>query len=473
LDTHSKPAHLALILGATLTLAFSIRLGVRLAFGEDGFWSGSYLTYYRLAQNIVSGNGFCFQVGFGFGNTCAWLPPIYPLFLTLSVLLGKSYLLIVVPQALLGAGTALCAFMIGRHVFNASVGILACAIAAFYPYYVMHDTALQETGMVTFCTALAIWLLLRASKLNRNRDWFLAGVALGAIPLIRASVAPAVAVGIIWCAIWGAPGNYLERLRKSFVVLVAVASVTGPWLVRTYHVTGAPVFSSQTGWALWMGNNAQTFSHYPAESIDLSRNEAWLKLLETNRTDLQQLPNDEIARSNSFAHRALLYMRENPLLALQGMFHKLDAAFSWRLNPFRGPIAQAAYSIAYVPIAILGIVGMFLARGRREVILIAMLFIAFMCVTAVFWAHTAHRSYLDVYLIVFAASAVERLWSSHVLSAYLSRIPFAGCLLKTKVDRDRDLATEQQTKLHSLSKPIEDVDANPTGLAGCSCQPQR
>jgi hypothetical protein len=71
------------------------------------------------------------------------------------------------------------------------------------------------------------------------------------------------------------------------------------------------------------------------------------------------------------------------------MFHKLDAAFSWRLNPFRGPIAQAAYSIAYVPIAILGIVGMFLARGRREVILIAMLFIAFMCVTAVFWAHTS------------------------------------------------------------------------------------
>ncbi len=48
----------------------------------------------------------------------------------------------------------------------------------------MHDTALQETGTVTFCAALAMWLLLRAGKLNRNIDWFLAGVALGAIPLI-------------------------------------------------------------------------------------------------------------------------------------------------------------------------------------------------------------------------------------------------------------------------------------------------
>src|SRR5262249_3053303 len=145
--------------------------------------------YYTMAENIVSGNGFCFE------HTCAWLPPFYPLFLIPSVLSGQNYLLIVVPQALLGAGTALCAFLIGRQIFNVSVGIMACAIAALYPYYVMHDTALQDSGMVTFCTALAVLLLLRASKLNRNTDWFLAGVALGVIPLIRASVAPVVGVG--------------------------------------------------------------------------------------------------------------------------------------------------------------------------------------------------------------------------------------------------------------------------------------
>ena len=404
LERNSKPTRLSFILWATLTLAFLIRVGVRLAFGEDYFWKNSYSAYYTLAQNIVSGNGFCFT------DTCAWLPPLYPLFLTLSVLAGQNYLLIVVPQALLGAGTALCAFVIGRHIFNASVGIFACAITAFYPYYVMHDTALQETGMVTFCTALAMSLLLRASNLNRNTDWFLAGVALGAIPLIRASAAPAAGVGLLWCAVWGAPGNYLDRLRKGFVLLIAVASVTGPWLMRTYHLTGAPVLSSQTGWALWMGNNPQTFSHYPAESIDRSRDQAWLKLSETDRTDLQRLANDENGRSSWFAHRALAYMRENPLLVLKGIFRKLGAGFSWRLYPFREPLAEAAYSIGYVPVAILGLVGMVLARRRREVILFGMLFIAFICVTAVFWAHTSHRSYLDVYWIVFAASVVEKVW---------------------------------------------------------------
>lgn len=55
LETNAKAA-LGLILGATLMLAFSMRLGVRLAFGEDYFWSNSYFDYYRLAQNIISGN---------------------------------------------------------------------------------------------------------------------------------------------------------------------------------------------------------------------------------------------------------------------------------------------------------------------------------------------------------------------------------------------------------------------------------
>src|SRR5262245_18894137 len=269
----SPRIHRTLILAVILASAFLVRLGVRLLFGEQYFWKSSYYIYYELAKNIVSGKGFCSEKG------CAWLPPVYALFLTPSVLLGSNFLFIVVPQALLGAGTAFCAFLIGRHIFNASVGIFACTIVSFYPYYVMHDTALQETGMVTFCTAVSVWLLFRASKLNRNRDWFLAGMALGAIPLIRTSFAPVVGVGPLWCAVWGATGNLLERLRKSFVLLVAVASITGPWLMRTYDLIGTPVISSQTGFALWMGNNPDTFSHYPAESIDRSRDEAWLQML--------------------------------------------------------------------------------------------------------------------------------------------------------------------------------------------------
>src|SRR5262249_7851459 len=132
------------------------------------------------------------------------------------------------------------------------------------------------------------------------------------------------------------------------------------------------------------------------------------------------------ASSNWFACRALIYMRQNPWPMLKGMARKLESGFSWRLNPYREPLAQAAYSTAYVPIVILGFVGVLLARRRREIILIGLLFLLFRGVSMVFWANTSHRSYLDVYLIVCAAWVMERLWLRFEPS---SRLRFAKWLI--------------------------------------------
>lgn len=42
-----------------LAIAFLIRLGVRLAFGEDYFWTTGYGFYYQLAESALAGKGFC------------------------------------------------------------------------------------------------------------------------------------------------------------------------------------------------------------------------------------------------------------------------------------------------------------------------------------------------------------------------------------------------------------------------------
>lgn len=378
-----------------LPMAFLLRLGVRMAFGEAGFWTGGYTGYYELAQNVVAGKGFCLDM------TCAYWPPLYPAFLAIGALLGKHWMLIVVPQALLGAGTALLAFLIGREIFNPLTGIIACGITAFYPYYVMHDTSIQETGMLTFVAALSVWLLLRAARLNRNLDWLGAGLALGSIALVRASPAPFIPLALAWSAWSGARS-------KALVALLGVGVMVGPWLVRTWLVTGAPVLSSQTGSALWKGNNAKTFSHYPSESIDLSSDEAFDSLTPRDNAELVRLPS-EIQQSDWFRRRAMDYIKANPWPTLRGALRKIGAGFSWTLNPGREPLAGAAYRVGWIPVSLLGATGMLLAWPRREAVLVALMLVSFICVTALFWAHTSHRSYLDVYLAVFAASVVERI----------------------------------------------------------------
>ena len=385
-----------------LALGVLVRIAIRVAFGEAYFWTHSYGTYYQMAENVTAGKGFCLA------TTCAWWPPLYPAFLALTTFAGKHYLLIVIPQALLGAGTALCACLIGRRLFHPAAGILACAIVALYPYYVMHDTALQETGMVTFWTALFVLLLLRAASIDRPRDWLLAGLVAGLIALTRASTSPTVGVALLWTLVWGSHGSFPRRLRSDALLLLAFLAIVAPWLVRTWRVTGAPVLSSQTGRALWIGNNPLTFSAYPARSIDISESNAWGAVSPADRAEVGRLEDHEVARSDWFARRAFAYIRAYPLTVAGRAFRKIAAGFSWRLNPAQSTTAQIAYALSYVPIAVLGTIGMILARRNAGVILILLLFLAFSAVTAVFWAHTSHRSYLDVYWIVLAAAVVFR-----------------------------------------------------------------
>ena len=151
----------------------------------------------------------------------------------------------------------------------------------------------------------------------------------------------------------------------------------------------------------------------PSKALIGTQDEAMSKLTAGEPAELEQLANDKIAFSNWFSRRARVFIQSNPRLVLQRAFRKLEAGFSWRLNPQREPLAQAAYALGYVPVIVLGLAGMILAGRKSEVILIGMLFLAFMGVTALFWAHTSHRSYLDVYLMVFAASVVIRVQTDH------------------------------------------------------------
>jgi len=100
-------------------------------------------------------------------------------------------------------------------------------------------------------------------------------------------------------------------------------------------------------------------------------------------------------------------------MVLTGAVRKVAAGFSWVFNPRREPLVQVTYALSYVPISVFGVLGMVLTRRDwRMHSLIYLQFLAFIAVSAIFWAHTSHRAYLDVYLIVFAVFAAERLYET-------------------------------------------------------------
>ena len=391
-----------LLLFAIFVLAVIARLVWRIYKGDQDFWTSGSTLFYELATNLAAGRG----IGLEEGDRAPCVPG-YPLFLAL--LAGKNYLWIVLPQALLGAGTAWCAYWIGKELFGRQVAVLAGFLTALYPFYVLNDTALQATGLFTFLTALSVFLLLRAKRAGSVMEWTLAGLMLGAAVLTSETLLPFAALTLAW-VVFAGEGTLHRKVDRLIAVLAPVCLLIGLWMARNYMAVGSPVITSSFGRQLWNANNPKTFTHYPEENLERSADDALASLTLEERQDLDGI-SDEVLKSDWFEDKAVDYIQAHPMEALTGAFRKIVTAFSWNLKPKQQPAVQIFYLLSYGPIAILGVAGMVLTRRRwKEHSLIYLLFFSFAAVTAVLWAETRQRSYLDVYWIVFAAYVLHRLF---------------------------------------------------------------
>ncbi len=391
-----------MVLGVIVGVAWGIRLTIRLLRGAPDFWTQGYSFYFDLAQKLVTEQTLCLDT-----LSCAYWTPLYPVFLALVTGGARRFEAVAVAQSLVGAGTVLCAYGLARQWFDGRAGLVAAALTALYPYFVVHDTALQETGLYTLAVA-ATTLALGAVPLARQpvRIACFAGGLTGLAMLVRPSLAPfvPVALGWLWLALPGALPSTRWKTVGSYAGVVCV--VLAPWLWRNTLVVGRPTLTTRLGYSLWVGHNPQTLSHYPWGSIDRSAEAAWAALALGEMDTLKQaLARGETALDDWFRARAWAYIRAHPGQTFTAAGRKVGAAFWWRLNPVKGQREQFIYAIGYIPVVMLALGGAWhLARRRRwlPLALCGAHLVAFSLVTAVFWGHTSHRSYLDVYLIVLA-----------------------------------------------------------------------
>jgi 4-amino-4-deoxy-L-arabinose transferase-like glycosyltransferase len=161
----------------------------------------------------------------------------------------QAFLPVVFAQSLIGAGTVFCAAMVAREIFGNTASLIAATLTAVYPYYVVHDTALQETSLYTFLIALAVLLLLRVRRSRSVVQATGAGRTLGAAVLTRANLAPFAILAPLWLSLAGGSGAMEWRRRLPIaIVCAAVGLLTlAPWLIRAYQLTGSVTLSTGNG----------------------------------------------------------------------------------------------------------------------------------------------------------------------------------------------------------------------------------
>lgn len=380
-------------------LAIPLRIGARLYYsGISDYWDEGYTFFIRLAENIARGHGIAEN-----GVATGFRVPLYPILLAGLTLGHRAFWPVVITQSIFGAATivltALLAFRLFPGPAAARAAILAAAVTAIYPYYVFHDTALQETSLYTLLTLIAVLVLQDVKRNGSTIAGGMAGVVLGLDVLTRATIAPFAALVPFWL-FWH------RRIRPGLVCAILLAATILPWILRNYIVLGDPTLSTETGVQFWTGNNGLLFRYYPSQSSDISKDYAMSTLTPQDQQELKRIAGSEKLTSEWFFHKGLQYVEAHPLQTILDGLRKNVAAFNWLPSPRRRLAIDLAYGLSYGPVMLLGLWGMFRHRAHwREDSLIYLLFASFMLVTGVFWAHTSHRVHLDVYWIAFGAGA--------------------------------------------------------------------
>ena len=392
--------------------AFVLRLAARLLQGIDSFWVNGYALFFELSQSIAAGKGMALASG----APTAFRVPLYPILLAGLTLGHRWFWPVAIAQSLIGAATVVYAAFLARQIFAGTQGrvaaIVAALITAVYPYYVVHDTALQETSLYTLLTLIAVVLALRAACTARAErsgtlgPAALCGVVLGLDVLTRSPMALFALIAPVWLL---ARGRFANGALCAGLLFLTVF----PWLWRNERLFGMPVLTTEAGYELWNGNNDMLFRYYPMQSVDVSI-DAHVDALDAITTpdtaaviEPPPVTANEALIDGWFERQALDYMRAHPWLTVMNGFRKIGATFDWLATPRRSRVQSVLHFISFGPVMLLGLWGMWMRRAHwRDDSLVYLLFAQFMLVTAIYFGQTNHRVFLDVYFIVFGAGAI-------------------------------------------------------------------
>jgi 4-amino-4-deoxy-L-arabinose transferase-like glycosyltransferase len=179
--------------------------------------------------------------------------PGYPLVLAAGVLLGAPWLVNALASALALAGV----FLLGRDLFGADAGLLAAALGAVSPAFIILSGSLLPHPVTMAASVFFAWAFLRARRPGETRAAgfaLLAGAALGLAVLSRPWTAFGIALPFIGIALFDlvrtvSGRSALRAFLRAYVPFIIVCLAVCA-LLPLYNsiVTGSPFTNTYTLW---------------------------------------------------------------------------------------------------------------------------------------------------------------------------------------------------------------------------------
>ncbi|MEA2483301.1 MAG: hypothetical protein QOC55_1248 [Thermoleophilaceae bacterium] len=304
------------------------------------------------------------------GGPSAIRPPAYPYFLGgVFALSGDSLTAGRLASALLGVAAVALAGLVAQLLWGRRAGLVALAIAAVYPPFVLlSGTLLSES--LALPIVLALLALVIAHRTEPRPRWVapVAGL-LFALALLDRPALVMFGLPLLVC-LWGRPWRTWRAMRAPLIALVVAAVAIVPWTIRNAHDFHAFVpISTQSGFLL-AGTYNEVSQHDPRDP-GAYRPATFAPSLRPILSD-PSLDENQMSRKLSKAGRD--YATDHPGyvpevfglngLRLLGLYTPLRGAKAAYLFQGIGPHYATVALVGWYVLALLAIAG--LVRGARR-----------------------------------------------------------------------------------------------------------
>lgn len=217
--------------------------------------------YLEWARQIVAGDLWSRSQG------AFYQAPLYPYFLAaVSGLAGESLAAIRLAQALIGALGCGLLTVAGRLLFDRPTGVLAGVLLALYAPAVFTESLIQKEALAVALAAALLLSLALAGRREPVWPWLAAGVALGALSLLRENallLAPVLAGWLLLSRRDPPAAGTHDRGPRVLAFLTGMALVLVPVAVRNAAFGGGlALTTSQAGPNFYIGNHAGATGSY-------------------------------------------------------------------------------------------------------------------------------------------------------------------------------------------------------------------
>lgn len=182
--------------------------------------------------------------------------PLYYYFLSLCYFLFGDNLYFPRLLQLIG-GVIICflTYLMGRQVFNHSVGIISALLCAICGTLIFHEGVLLSTALTTLFVITSIFFFIKGEKSDRWINFILGGIFLGLATLSQPNTILFLPFILIWMLIV-LKISKKQILIKYGIVLLAFFITISPVTIRNYIYSGKFILLTTSGsFQFWLGNN--------------------------------------------------------------------------------------------------------------------------------------------------------------------------------------------------------------------------